>query len=359
MSLLAERLAGQLLAGPPAAGPLAVAERLLAIQAQDARGARLAIRARTSGLSAADVDRALTEERSLVISWLNRGTLLLVRSEDRHWFHALTTPQLFPGNARRLAQEGVSPDAAERGVRVVEGSLADEGPLVRDRLRERVAAAGVPVEGQALAHILLLATLRGLIVRGPMAGERHAFVLVRDWLGEPPAPVERERALAELARRYLAGHGPADPRDLGRWAGLPLRDARAGFEAIAGELEERPGGLAALAGRPPAGELPPPRLLGPFDPVLMGWRSREPILGSQDRVVVAGGMFRPIALVSGRAAATWRMPAGEVVLEPFGRLARADAVALEAEAADVVRFLSSGASPGTAPAPGTSPASAP
>src|SRR5213592_2090253 len=50
--LLAERLTAQLLAGEPARDPVAVAERLLAIQAQDLRGARLAIRARTAGRAA-------------------------------------------------------------------------------------------------------------------------------------------------------------------------------------------------------------------------------------------------------------------------------------------------------------------
>lgn len=80
--MLAERLTAQLLAGPPAPDPVAVAERLLAIQAQDPRGARLAVRARTAGLAAADVDRALTDDRSLIITWVNRGTLHLIRSED-------------------------------------------------------------------------------------------------------------------------------------------------------------------------------------------------------------------------------------------------------------------------------------
>jgi winged helix DNA-binding protein len=107
--MIAERLTAQLLAGPPARDPVAVAARLLAIQGQDARGARLAIRARTAGLSAADVDRALTEDRSLLITWLNRGTLHLVRSEDYPWLHVLTTPPLRSANARRLIQEGVDP----------------------------------------------------------------------------------------------------------------------------------------------------------------------------------------------------------------------------------------------------------
>src|SRR5438093_2630308 len=139
--MVTERFTAQLLTGPPARDPVAVAERLLAVQGQDPRGARLAIRARTTGLTAADVDRALTEERSLLITWLNRGTLHLVRSEDYPWLQALTTPPLFTGNARRLTQEGVSPGAADRAVAVIERTLAEEGPLTRAQLRDRLAAA--------------------------------------------------------------------------------------------------------------------------------------------------------------------------------------------------------------------------
>jgi hypothetical protein len=338
LAMIAHRLTAQLLAGPPARDPASVAERLLAVQGQDPRGVRLAIRARTEGLTAAHVDRALTEDRSILITWLNRGTLHLVRSEDYPWLHALTAPPQFTGTTRRLTQLGVSPAAADRGVAAAERSLADDGPLTRAQLRECIAAAGVPIEGQALAHIIALAGLRGLAVRGPMVGGEQAYVLVRDWLGPSPA-VDRDAALAVLARRYLAGHGPADDRDLAKWAGLPLRDARAGLNAIASELVEREDGLVDLAGRPPASEIPPPRLLGAFDPVLLGWVSREPLLGDHANVVTASGLFRPFALVRGRAAATWSMPRGEVVLEPFGRLTNKDRAALQADAAELVRFL--------------------
>jgi hypothetical protein len=338
-AVLKARLTAQLLAGERARDPVAVAERLLAVQGQDPRGARLAVRARSQGLTAADVDRALTEERSLLITWLNRGTLHLVRSEDYPWLHALTAPTQITGNLRRLAQEGVSPDDAERGVSVMERALADEGPLTRDQLRERIAAAGVPTERQAVVHVLMRASLLGLAVRAPMVGSQHAYALVRDWLGEPN-PVDRDAALAELARRYLAGHGPASDRDLARWAGLPLRAARAGLSAVASELREYKDGLVDLARRPPAAELPPPRLLGSYDPVLLGWTSREDVLGPHQQLVTVNGLFRPFALVRGRAAASWSMPRGEVLIEPFGRLGKADAAALARDAADVVRFLS-------------------
>jgi len=299
------------------------------------------VRARTEALTVADVDRALTEDRTLLITWLNRGTLHLVRREDYPWLQALTTPRLFTANATRLRQEGVGLDEAERAVGLIERSLAEQGPMTRSELRDDLDAAGIRTAGQAFIHLVMLACLRGIAVRGPMVGKQHAYVLVRDWIGEP-TPVERERALAELARRYLVGHGPASDRDLAKWAGLPLGEARAGLAAIGSELEDAGEGAVRLRGRrPDRSTMPRPRLLGPFDPTLLGWSSREEILGDNEPGVVSGGIFRPFALVGGRAVATWRWSDGKVLLEPFAmKLAASAARPLEREAADVARFLS-------------------
>jgi winged helix DNA-binding protein len=334
----AERCAAQLLSGDAPASVDEVARRLLAIQAQDPRGARLAVRARSAGLSAADVDSALAR-RSLVVTWLNRGTLHLVRAEDYWWLHPLTTPQLRTGNSRRLAQEGVPPQDAERAVAAVRAALAADGPLTRAQLRERVAAAGVRTEGQALVHVLLLASIRGLVVRGPVAGRDQAFVLASDWLGAPPPVLGREAALGELARRYLAGHAPAADHDLARWAGIGLRDARLGLSRCG--AVQRADGLAELPGspRPAAAALPPPRLLGAFDPLLLGWASRDPITGPHRQLVTVNGLFRPFALAGGRAVATWTITGGQVALTPFDVLDTETRAALDTDAADVKRFL--------------------
>jgi hypothetical protein len=339
-SPIAERLTAQGLSAPPLKRPEDVAERLLAVQGQDPRGARLAIRARTAGLSAADVDRALTDDRSLLITWLNRGTLHLVRSEDYPLLQALTTPPLLTSSSRRLRQEGVSPGAAERGVETIEAVLADEGPLAAKQLKERLEAANVPIAGQAFIHLMFLAAVRGILVRGPLVGKQHAYALVRDWLG-PQKPVDRDAALAELARRYLVGHGPAGDRDLARWAGLPLRDARAGLAAISSQLVEREDGLVDLAKRPPAKPLPPPRLLGAFDPLLLGWTSREEVVGPHRMLVTMNGIFRPFALVGGRAVATWRFAGGKVAIEHLGKVTKKAAAALEADARGVEEFMAS------------------
>ena len=138
------RAAAQLLHRPRPAGAGEVVGRLLAVQAQDLRAARLALRARTAALTAADVDVALTDERSVVVAWLMRGTLHLVGRDDYPWLLGLTAPTRIAASRRRLGQEGVKPDDAERAVKIVERALADAGPLTRPELAPRNAAPAQP-----------------------------------------------------------------------------------------------------------------------------------------------------------------------------------------------------------------------
>jgi hypothetical protein len=150
--------------------------------------------------------------------------------------------------------------------------------------------------------------------------------------------VDRDAALAELARRYLAGHGPATPADLAAWSGLPLRDARAGLRAI--EVVED-GDLLDLPDRDPVADELPLRLLGAFDPYLLGWKDRTFAVPAEHarRVHPGGGILRAVALVDGRAVATWsaRRRDGRLTIEldPFGRVPRD---AFESEMDDVARF---------------------
>jgi hypothetical protein len=318
--LRARRSAAQLLDGPRRRSAPEVVGRLLAVQAQELRSARLAVRARSSGLTAANVDRELTEERSLVVGWLLRGTLHLVRREDYAWLHALTAPRQMTGSLRRLREEGVSPTAAERAVGLVEEVLAAEGPLTRPELAERLGT-----EGQATPHLLRLAALEGVTVLGPVRDGVQAYALAREWLDEEPA-VDRETALVTLAARYLAAHAPATAADLAAWSGLPLREARAA-------LAEAESDLPPLAEPPP-----PPRLLPSFDPYFLGWKDRSFAVPPEHarRIHPGGGVLRATATVGGLAVGTWSLRAGRVELDLF---APEHAGALEDEAADVERFV--------------------
>jgi hypothetical protein len=177
-----------------------------------------------------------------------------------------------------------------------------------------VAAAGIATKGQAMVHILLKATLAGDVVRGPLRGREQTFVLTRDWIGELP-PVARDKAVAELGRRYLAAHAPADAGDLARWAGIRLGDAKAALRE-AGDGALRTGPI-------------PPRLLGPFDPYIMGWKDRSFAVPPEHEktLLPGGGMFRAVAIDDGVVVGDW----AAVAADPR----------FERERADVERFLGS------------------
>jgi hypothetical protein len=291
--------------GAPRSTPAAVVAHLLAVQAQDLRAARLALRARGGAGSAAEVDAALAG-RDLVLAWLLRGTLHLVARDDYGWLHALTGHLTERTNRRRLAQLGV-PDPV-RGLAVIERALTD-GPLDRPALADRLG-----LEGQAVPHLIALAASAGTIV--PTGA---GYALTHDWLGPVAPPPEREQALAELARRYLRGHGPATAADLAAWSGLGLRDARAGLAAVGDEAE---------ADGPPT----PPALLPAFDPYLLGWKDRSFAVPEAlaKRVHPGGGIIRATAVRDGAVVGTWTMPDGRVALDPPDDAFAAEVAAVEA-----------------------------
>ncbi len=125
---------------------------------------------------------------------------------------------------------------------------------------------------------------------------------------------------------------------------MTLGDARRGLTAISSRLAERADGLASLTG--PADDHPVPslRLLGAFDPLLLGWASREMFLAPGGPVISVNGLFRPFMLVQGKGTTVWRITRGKVVPGETGPLDTAQRSALTAEIADIERFLKQPAS---------------
>jgi len=153
-----------------------------------------------------------------------------------------------------------------------------------------------------------------------------------------PSSILAERLTAQA----LAGSPLSDPMAVAeRLLAVQGQDPRGFRLAVRARTEglTAADGLLRLAKRPRPAGLPPPRLLGAFDPVLLGWTSREDVLGRHTRLVTRNGVFHPFALVEGRAVAKWGWPRGKLKLEPLQRLSAGVVKALETDAAAVARFL--------------------
>ncbi len=351
------RLRSQQLTGPRAAEVAEVVRRLGAMQAQSTRDARLAVRPRGRGIDAAAVTEACNVTRSVVRTWAMRGTLQMLARPDVGWIVNLFRPPAGVLNARQR-QLGLDAGLLARALPAIAEILSERGPLTRAALVAELAARGVAVDAksQAPAHLIGYAARQGVICRGPDHGDDEpTYVVLADWAGEHAA-VEPDEALAELARRYAAAHGPAAPRDFAHWSGLQLGRARRGFELVAGELEEveaagEQAWMLSAADLPGPGDTAPSvRLLPHFDEYLLGYRSRDMILPPRfaRRIQAGGGWVRAAVLVNGRVAGTWRQQRTGartvVTVEPFEAIDPAALPGLEAEAADLGRFQNTPAS---------------
>ena len=170
-------------AAPRGSDVVDVVRHVCGIQAQDARAARLSVRARCEGVTAADVDGA-----GLVRTWAWRGTLHLLARDDVPWvLHAIGPWK----ETARWRQLGLSEAIYARARKVVLEAL----PASRAELRERLGADG---KGQRLPHLTARIAREGLLELR---------------LDDTYAPLDSTPARGdELGRRYARAFGPATRR---------------------------------------------------------------------------------------------------------------------------------------------------
>jgi hypothetical protein len=323
------------------------------LQAQDLQAATLSIWPRSHNLTAADVRQAIEGDRSIIRTWVMRGTLHLVAAEDLDWMLSLFGPVFSRGTQRRRLELGLDDQTSDKAVQLIDQILAVSGPLTRAELAKQLEAHDIPTAGQAIAHAIGYAALQGVLCFGPGRNGKPTYVRLEDWIKRPLSTPSQDEALPELARRYLNAYGPATTADLASWSGLLMPQVRQAWGSIADELLEveidgRPTWMLQthadrLDQKPPKD--PIVRLLPAYDTYLLGYKSRDFMLDPAyaRRVHPGGGLIRPTLLVNGRIEGTWKlMKQGkhqEVVIESFEKLTAAVRDGVEEEVKDLSRFL--------------------
>jgi len=313
----------------------------------------LGMRARSAGLAAGTINRALSHDRSIVRTWLMRGTLHVVAAEDVRWLIHLLGPVFARAGGTRHAQLGLDDDLKARGVAAIRTILAESGPLTRYQLVDRLRKRRVVLDPntQAPIHLIGLAGLLGIVCLGPDRDGESTYVLLDDWVAKAPMP-SRETALSELARRYFTAYGPATVADLSSWSGLPMSEARCAVGgASAGLTEVTINGQAGFASTERLRSTSlrgkaDVRLLPAFDTYLLGYRRRDLAVPPplQHRLQRGGGWLHPAVVVDGRAGGAWSLRkssgrAAQVIVEPFDSLSAPLRSGIGAELADIGRFL--------------------
>jgi hypothetical protein len=343
-----QRLRTQRLAGAGFSTPLDVVRWFGAIQAQDYPGALWAVGMRTAGASEPEVEAAIGA-RQIVRTWPLRGTWHFVAAEDVRWMLTHVASRIVAGAARRFAQLELDARTFARSEALMVKALQGGRSLSRPQLYAVFERAGIATRNNRGVHILWRWAHDGLICGGVRQGKQHTFTLLDEWV--PPAkPLDRDEALAELARRYFTSHGPATLKDFGWWSGLAAADARAAIEMAGRDLVRDPMGTTiywhggrtrGAASRTPSA--PRVVLLPPYDEYTVAYRDRSAALDPAHAAAARNGIFSPTILIDGRIVGTWtRRLAGSsvtIALQPFAPLTGSRRRAVLAAAARYGRFI--------------------
>jgi hypothetical protein len=353
------RMISQGLTAPSATGgadPVRALSKVVVTQAQDLPAGILSLRPRGRFLTEEAIDTSIRRDRTIIWTWLHRGTLHLVTKEDLSWLLPLISPVISANHQTRMRQLGWDRELVGKGNAVLAKALQQHGELPVQDVSRLFEQASLPHEGQAVPNFLGEAALQGIVCRGSGRGRKFTYVLLEDWVGKP-TPLPLEEALARLARKFLQAYAPAGPRDLAAWTGMSAAQARQAFELISAEIEavmlESPGD-----GEPEQAWLltdqlqqlekldrtsPVVRLMPRFETYLLGYRDRGRIIDSRYQTkIYNGGIINPVLLVDGKARGAWKLIKKkarlEVQVETFDPLPASLLPLIESEAQEIGRF---------------------
>ncbi|HWH94485.1 MAG TPA: crosslink repair DNA glycosylase YcaQ family protein [Baekduia sp.] len=339
-----------------------MAAALVAVHSTDPASVVVAVWARLAdrAATAAEVERALYEERTLLRLMGMRRTMFVVDREVAPVVHAACSLTVAARERTKLmkfmAADGVGGRAPEKWLAGAEEAALAALTSLGEATATEVAAAdprlsqeltvgtGTWSAKQKIAsRILLVLAAEGRVVRarprGSWTSTQFRWSALEIWAGAPLAELAPEEAEAELARRWLGAYGPARPEDLQWWAGWTVRQTRralAAVGAVAVELEDGADGVVLADDVEPIGAVAPwVALLPALDATPMGWKHRDWYLGAHAELVYdVNGNAAPAVWADGRIVGGWtRRPSGEIAVKLLEDVGAEATAAIGAEAA--------------------------
>lgn len=320
-----------LAAGARFADILGATRGMTVLHATEPATVHLSLRARVDGISIADVECALYEDRTVVKQGAMRSTLFGFPRDllPAAWGSAGARHSRAFGTrlAKDLVAAGITEDGpgwiAEVGDSLL-SLLSDGRQLSPTDLRALVPRLDVKIErapgtkwgattpvGPQLLSIL---NGQGRVLRAGNPGHwrlsKPTWTATEAWLGERPEALDERVGYAELVRRWLWTFGPGTEADLRWWLGSTLgsvRMALADCAAVPVGLDDGATGWLLpddLEVVEPAA--PWVALLPTLDPTVMGWTGRDFYIGSRAPALFDSvGNAGTTVWRDGRVVGTW------------------------------------------------------
>jgi len=348
LDIARQRLHNQLITRRTLEKPRDVVEWLGAVQAQDYAAAKWAVGLRSRDVTDDDIEQAFAGG-AILRTHVMRPTWHFVSPADIRWMLALTAPRVNAVNAFRYRELELDDAFFRWSNAVLAKALQGGKQLTRAELVSVLKRAGIATDDLLrFAHIIMRAELDGIVCSGARRGKQFTYALL-DERAPQARMLDRDEALAELARRYFASHGPATLQDFVWWSGLTVADARTSLEMVTSQLmhEVVDGQTYWFATyTPPAKDLSQTAYLLPnYDEYTVGYKDRSAIFDASHtgRLDPRGGLLTSAMVLDGQIVGTWKrtFKKNTVVIEanPFVPLSTTETRAFAASANCYGAFL--------------------
>lgn len=276
------------------------------MQAQDFAGAKWAIANRVQGLTDQQIE-ADFDAGKILRTHILRPTWHFVCPEDIGWMLQLTAPHIKAMSKSMHKQLGIDQNILNKSKEILLNALNGNKHLTRQHLLPYYAAKGINTDDIRLGIILMDAELDGLICSGAKQGKQFTHALLHERV-KPVPQLDREAAIAELAKRYFYSHGPATVPDFAWWSGLNLSDSKRGLEMnkhnlvsgiVNGQTYWFYGEAQNLSNKPV-------QLLPAFDEYTVAYKDRSDVLSPAFNKATGNGIFKPLVIINGQVTGTWK-----------------------------------------------------
>jgi len=318
-----QRLINQQIAEPQFNSVKEVVQWMGAMQAQDFNMAKWAVGVRIPGVTEVQINAAI-DSGDILRTHVLRPTWHFVSPKDIGWMLDLSAEHIKTAMRSRDKQLGLTDAVYRKSNAVIEKALIGNNHLTRTELSEILNSAGIALDNNRASHLFVRAEIEKIICSGKNKGKQPTYALLSERV-EKPLQLNRDEALAELARRYFISHGPATQQDFIWWSGLSVKEVRQAMESVKDEFicENIQDQIYWFSKVRDVNKVDENKiyLLPAFDEFIISYKDRTASLPYKDHVkaVSNNGVFRPVIVQNGSVIGIWK------------RILKKDKVLLETE----------------------------
>ncbi len=303
------RLINQQLAGTNFKTPTEIVSWMGAMQAQDYNMAKWAIGIRLPGLTDKLIEDAFNKGEFLR-THVMRPTWHFVSPENIRWMLNLSKEKIKSACKSRDLHLEITEELYTKCNNIIEKVLTGNKQLTRDKLSVVLENSGIEINSSRMVHFMMRAEIEGIVCSGAIHNKKHTYALIEEIVPRT-ATLNKDEALAKLAKIYFSSHGPATVQDFVWWSGLSVTEARHALEMVKKDFISETIDSQIYwfpDSRPNKPEEESMHLLPAFDEYIVSYRDRKAVLPAENhsKAISSNGIFRPVIVRNGKVVGLWK-----------------------------------------------------